>query len=147
MEELQIIPMTEQHIPAIAGIERQCFSDPWSERALAEELNVPSAVFLTALADGEVAGYMGVHHLGDCAYVCNVAVAPEFRRRSVASSLMEAHILKAREAGMSEITLEVRSSNAAALALYEKFGFRCLGTRPNFYTNPKEHAEIYTLYL
>ena len=139
--------MTAAHIPAIAAIERQCFSVPWSEKSLAEELDVPSAVFLTALIDGQVAGYMGVHHLGDCAYVDNVAVSPEFRRRSAASGLIEAHISKAREAGMSEISLEVRSSNIAARKLYEKFGFKHIGTRPHFYTEPKENAEIYTLDL
>lgn len=139
--------MAAEHIPAIAAIEKECFSVPWSEKALAEELRVPSAVFLTAITEGQVAGYMGVHHLGDCAYVCNVAVLPRFRRRSVASALIEAHIAKAREGGMNEISLEVRTSNAAARALYEKFGFVRLGTRPNFYTSPRENAEIYTKYL
>ena len=147
MNEIQIMPMNETHIHAIAEIEKQCFSEPWSEKALAEELSVPSAVFLTALMDGQVAGYMGVHHLGNCAYVCNVAVFPEYRRRSAASALMEAQIQKARACGMNEITLEVRTSNAAARALYEKFGFVRLGTRPNFYSSPKENAEIYSLYL
>ncbi len=147
MGEISIAAMTAEHLPMIAEMERQCFSTPWSEKALAEELNVPSAVFLTALMDGQVAGYMGVHHLGDCAYVCNVAVFPEFRRNSVASSLIAAHIQKAREHGMNEISLEVRTSNIPARALYEKFGFEHLGTRPNFYSSPRENAEIYTLYL
>lgn len=146
-DEIRIVPMTAGHVAAIAAIERQCFSEPWSEKALAEELNVPSAVFLTALAGESVAGYMGVHHLGDCAYVCNVAVSPEYRRRSVASALIGAQIDSARRAGMSEISLEVRTSNAAARALYEKFGFTLIGTRPNFYSSPKENAEIYTLRL
>ena len=139
--------MTEEHIPTIAHIERACFSEPWSEQALSEELGVPSAVLLTALLDGRVAGYMGTHHLGDCAYVCNVAVSPEYRRRTVASALVGAQIAAARNAGMGEITLEVRSSNQPARALYEKFGFTRLGTRPGFYSNPKENAEIYSLFF
>ena len=147
MNDIRIIPMNESHISAIAELEKQCFSEPWSEKALAEELEVPSAVFLTALIKGQPAGYMGVHHLGDCAYVCNVAVFPEFRRCSVASALIEAHIQRAKESGMSEISLEVRSSNAPARALYEKFGFAHLGTRPKFYSSPVENAEIYTLTL
>ncbi len=146
-EEIVIIPMKAAHIPQIARIEAECFSTPWSEKALAEELNVPSAVFLVAISRGTVAGYMGVHHLGDCAYVCNVAVSQAFRRRGVASRLIEAHIALAREAGMEEISLEVRTSNTAAKALYEKFGFEHLGTRPDFYSQPRENAEIYTLYL
>ena len=55
--EIRIVPMNASHIAEIAEIERQCFSEPWSEKSLAEELNVPSAVFLTALAGGRVAGY------------------------------------------------------------------------------------------
>ena len=147
MNEIEILPMAATHLPAIAELEKICFSEPWSEKALAEELDVPSAVFLTALIGGQVAGYMGAHHLGDCAYVCNVAVFPSFRRCSVASALIQAHIRKAKEAGMSGISLEVRTSNAAARALYEKFGFRHLGTRPKFYSSPVENAEIYTLSL
>ena len=139
--------MTAGHVPAIAAIERACFPDPWSETSLAEELHVPSAVFLTALIQGQVAGYMGAHHLGDCAYVCNVAVSPVYRGRGVASKLIEAHIVRAGQAGLHEISLEVRTSNTAARALYEKSGFIRLGTRPNFYDNPRENAEIYTLYL
>ena len=144
-DEITILPMNESHIPAIAEIERSCFSTPWSEKALAEELGVASAVFLTAAVNGTVAGYMGAHHLGDCAYVCNVAVSPEFRRRYVASALIAAQTDAARAAGMREMTLEVRASNAPARALYEKFGFVHVGTRPNFYSGPKENAEIYTL--
>ena len=146
-DEIMIMPMTEERISDIAAIERECFSEPWSEKALAEELDVPSAVFLAAVVGGKTAGYMGVHHLGDCAYVCNVAVSPEFRRRSVASALIGAQITRARQAGMHEISLEVRSSNAPARALYEKFGFQRLGTRPNFYSQATENAEIYSLYL
>ncbi|MBQ1441918.1 MAG: ribosomal protein S18-alanine N-acetyltransferase [Clostridia bacterium] len=145
--EIRIVPMNASHIAEIAEIERQCFSEPWSEKSLAEELNVPSAVFLTALAGGRVAGYMGVHHLGDSAYVCNVAVPPEFRRKKVASALIGAQIAKAVEAGMSELTLEVRTSNIPARSLYEKFGFDHIGTRPDFYSAPKENAEIYTLVI
>ena len=144
-QEIRILPMNETHIPAIAEIERQCFSEPWSEKSLEEELGLQYAVFLTALIDDRVAGYMGTQHLGGCAYVCNVAVSPAFRRRSVASALIAAQIDAARAAGMIEMTLEVRTSNEAARSLYEKFGFFHVGTRPNFYSHPAENAEIYTL--
>lgn len=147
MNELIIVPMTAEHIHDIAEIEKNCFSTPWSEKALAEELNVPSAVFLTALSSGTIAGYMGLQMAGGVGYVCNVAVSPGFRRRGVASALIQAQIDCGKENGLSEITLEVRSSNAAARALYETFGFVRLGTRPHFYSNPTENAEIYSLYL
>lgn len=147
MSEILIVPMTAEHVPSIARIEAECFSTPWSQQSLTDELNVSAAVFITALIDGDVAGYMGMHHLGDVGYVCNVAVAPGFRRRGVASALIRAQIKYARANALSEISLEVRSSNEPARALYEKFGFVRLGTRPNFYNNPKENAEIYSLFL
>lgn len=147
MSNITIVPMAAAHIHAIAEIEKECFSTPWSEQALAEELDVPAAVFLTSLTDNEVAGYMGMQIAGGVGYVCNVAVSPAFRRRGVASALIQAQINYAKENGLSEISLEVRSSNAAARALYEKFGFVRLGTRPHFYSNPKEDAEIYSIFF
>lgn len=145
-ETIRVVPMRPEHIPAIARIEESCFSTPWSEKALTEELDVPSAVFLTALAGDTVAGYMGMQVAGGVGYVCNVAVSPGFRRRGVASALIQAQTDYARGHSLSEITLEVRSSNAAARALYEKLGFTRLGTRPNFYSQPVENAEIYSFY-
>lgn len=147
MNEINIVPMSSEHIPAIARIEAECFSTPWSEQALADELNVPAAVFLTALIEDKVAGYMGLQMAGGVGYVCNVAVSPEFRRRGVASALIGAQIDSARSHALDEISLEVRSSNAAARALYESFGFVRLGTRPNFYRDPTENAEIYSLFF
>lgn len=147
MSNIQIVRMAFEHIAAIAAIEAECFSAPWSEKALTEELNVPTAIFITALSDGIVAGYMGMHHLGDVGYICNIAVSSNYRRIGVASVLLNAQINYARKHALSEITLEVRTSNEAARRLYEKFGFEQLGTRPNFYNNPKENAEIYSKFF
>lgn len=147
MNNIQIVPMAAEHISAIASIERECFSAPWSEKALAEELDVPSAVFVTALADGEIAGYVGMHHLGDVGYICNVAVSSDYRGMGIGGQLLEYLIDYARKNSLSEITLEVRTSNQAARKLYEKSGFERLGTRPNFYSNPKENAEIYSSFF
>lgn len=147
MNNIQIVPMAAEHISAIAKIERECFSAPWSEKALAEELDVPSAIFITALDNGNVAGYVGMHHLGDVGYICNVAVSSDYRRKGIAGALLEYLIDYANKNSLSEITLEVRTSNEAARSLYEKFGFERLGTRPNFYNNPKENAEIYSRFF
>lgn len=147
MSNITIVSMAEEHISAIAAIETECFSTPWSEKALAEELDVPAAHFVTALVNGTVAGYMGMQMAGDVGYVCNVAVSPDFRRCGVASALVAAQMEYAKAADLSEISLEVRSSNAAARGLYEKLGFVWLGTRPRFYREPEENAEIYSFYL
>lgn len=147
MSNVEIVRMALEHIPAISAIESECFSAPWSEKALADELNIPAAVFVTALVDGHVAGYMGMHHTGDAGYVCNIAVSSNYRRIGVASALLKAQIDYAKNHSLSELTLEVRTSNESARRLYEKFGFERLGTRPNFYSNPKENAEIYSRFF
>ena len=145
MNEVEIVPMAAGHIAELAALESACFSEPWTQRAFAEELGRDYSRFLVALVGGTVAGYAGAQLLGDCAYICNVAVLPEFRRQGIAVRLMRAQIDLARRAGMSEITLEVRSSNSPARALYERLGFVRVGSRRGFYRNPPENAEIYTL--
>lgn len=147
MSDIKIIPMEFEHIDSIAAIEVECFSVPWSKKSLAEELNVSSAVFNTALVENNVAGYIGMHHLDDVGYICNIAVSSNYRRMGIASALLKSQINYAKSHALSEITLEVRTSNEAARQLYEKFGFKRLGTRPNFYNNPKENAEIYSKFF
>ncbi len=144
---MAIVPMAEEHIAAIAEIEAQCFSAPWSAAALREELDNPHAVFLVATDGDCVLGYAGMHHVGDEGYIDNVAVSPEVRRRGVARELMRALENYGREHALYRLTLEVRASNVAAIALYTGGGYACDGVRPNFYRKPTEDAAIYSLYL
>lgn len=137
---IQVVTMAEEHISALAQLERECFSDPWSEKALTEELSNPNAVFRVALIDGEVAGYVGMLHVLDEGDICNVAVFDRFRRKGVASALIQHLVDYGVENQLSFITLEVRESNIGAQKFYETMGFETIGVRKNFYDNPKEHA-------
>ena len=137
---IQVVTMAEEHISALAQLERECFSDPWSEKALSEELSNPNAVFRVALIDGEVAGYVGMLHVLDEGDICNVAVFDRFRRKGVASALIQHLVDYGVENQLSFITLEVRESNIGAQKFYETMGFETIGVRKNFYDNPKEHA-------
>lgn len=137
---IQVVTMAEEHISALAQLERECFSDPWSEKALTEELRNPNAVFRVALIDGEVAGYVGMLHVLDEGDICNVAVFDRFRRKGVASVLIQHLVDYGVENQLSFITLEVRESNIGAQKFYETMGFETIGVRKNFYDNPKEHA-------
>lgn len=138
-------PMTAELIPAIAEIERQCFSHPWSENALREELFNDTACFIAAVTEtGEVAGYAGLHCVLDEGYIDNVAVRPEYRRQGVAGELLGA-FLRFGQANLAFLTLEVRASNAPAIALYEKFGFKEVGRRKGYYDAPREDALLLTL--
>ena len=134
--------MREDHVPAIAELEKLCFSDPWSEKSIAYELNNPLALWLVAEVDGRVAGYIGSQTVPPESDVMNVAVHPDFRRQGIAEALVNGLWSRLEQAGNTSLTLEVRASNFPAIALYEKLGFVQVGRRPNYYRNPKEDARI-----
>ena len=139
--------MQARHIPAIAEIERQCFSTPWTAQGLAEELGNPQAHFLAASESGTVAGYIGVQEICGEGYVTNVAVLPQYRRRGVGRALLLAALDGAGARNCAFLSLEVRVSNLPAIRLYESLGFAAQGTRKSFYRDPAEDAIIYTKFL
>lgn len=145
---MQIVPMTAAHIAALATLEKLCFAQPWSQAALEEELTNPTAAFRVAVdGSGQVLGYAGLHCVADEGFIANVAVFPGARRQGVARGLLDALAVLGRQRGLYRLTLEVRPSNAAAVALYEGAGFVRDGIRPRFYRLPDEDAAIYSLYL
>lgn len=139
---MKIVSMDKNHISKVAELERLCFSTPWSEKALEEELQNPHAVFLVA-EDG--AGYVGCHFVCGDGAITNVAVHPDFRRKGIAKALLSALEDEGRKIGADTISLEVRKSNLSAIKLYEKMGYTVVGERPNFYTKPTENAILMTL--
>lgn len=142
--EYSIVPMDSSHIDMLASLEKQCFSSPWSVTSLAEELENPVAYFLVALFGDEAVGYIGVQEIvGEC-YITSIAVALEYRRNGIAQALLTVAETGAKERSCDFITLEVRPSNMAAIALYEKNGYEVTGERKNFYTKPLENALIMT---
>lgn len=147
MNKLHIEYMTADHIDQIALLEKQCFTTPWSNDALRQELEVDNAVFLAALYDNNVVGYVGMHNnLGE-GYVTNIAVDKHYRRKSIGQQLMLALFDYAINNNMQFISLEVRVTNNAAISLYEKLGFERLGIRKGFYSHPTEDALIMTKYF
>lgn len=144
---MNIVLMAENHISALAAIERACFSEPWSENGLREELTNPNALFLAAEEGDTVLGYIGCQAVIDEGYITNVATAPEYRRKGVARALVRALTACATEKQLSFLTLEVRVSNAPAIALYEGEGFRPVGSRKSYYAAPAEDALLMTRYL
>lgn len=142
--EYQLVPMDRSHLAAVAALERLCFTTPWTEAMLEEELYNDTASFIVAQrADGEVLGYAGLHVILDEGYIDNVAVRPEYRRQGVADRLLDV-FCRFGQAHLAFLTLEVRPSNTAAVALYEKHGFREAGRRKNYYENPTEDALLLT---
>jgi ribosomal-protein-alanine N-acetyltransferase len=137
-----ILPMTASHTAAIAGLEQQCFSDPWPESAVASELDNPLSYWLVAMDGRTVVGYVGSQTVLGEADIMNVAVAPSHRRQGIAAGLLERLRTDLKEQGVYSLTLEVRASNEAAIALYGLLGYVQVGRRPNYYHKPKEDALI-----
>ena len=137
----------EELLPQIQKIEQRSFSVPWTEQMLRLQLSPDSHVFLTAETEEGVIGYIGMMYVLDEGYISNVAVHPDFRRRGVADALLDALEERARTLRLSFLTLEVRQSNAPAVALYEKHGYRIVGRRKNYYEKPAEDALLMTLTL
>lgn len=146
-----IVPMIEEHIPQIVALEQACFSsEAWSEAMFATALSRAPMTRNTAdlVAEGEngtVLGYAMMAGPLDEGTLESIAVAPDARRQGVADALLSAVTGFAQERGLASLTLEVRASNAPAIALYEKHGFVPVGRRKNYYSRPKEDAILMTL--
>ena len=134
--------MKAEHVPQVAQLEKLCFADPWSEMSIASELRSIWSYWVVAVCDDQVVGYIGSQSSIDESDVMNVAVHPDWRRQGIAEQLIVHLIDQLKSRGSHALMLEVRASNAPAIALYEKLGFRQVGLRKNYYRNPKEDALI-----
>lgn len=141
--DVTVEKMNESHLDDVAEIENACFAHPWNRTDLEAQLSLDTSHFIVASLNGRAVGYMGLQIFSGEGYVTNVAVLPEYRRQGIAETLIAAQMKN----DMRFITLEVRKSNAAAIALYEKSGFENVGIRPKFYTDPTEDAVIMTKYF
>ena len=144
MMNINIKRMDCLHIKALSEIEKECFSTPWSENALSDELTNNFARFFVAECDGAVLGYIGAHNILGEVYITNVAVSESFRRKGIAEKLIRTLVDFCENEGMEFVTLEVRRSNEAAKKLYSKMGFEEVGERKDFYENPREDAILMT---
>lgn len=137
-----IVRMLEEHVACVAALEATCFSTPWSENSIKSELTNPLSLWLVAMVDNKVVGYVGSQSVMGEADMMNLAVSPEYRRQGIARRLVAELIDALHHQQVRCLTLEVRVSNACAIALYEQQGFEKVGVRPRYYSSPKEDALI-----
>jgi ribosomal-protein-alanine N-acetyltransferase len=144
---VRIRRLTYSDLPQVVAIERRSFTTPWSLAMFVLELSKPSGICLAAEleaddeADRELVGYLVCSRYDTVWHVMNVSVDPDRRRRGIASALLAALIGQVGDAE-AQITLEVRRSNAGAIVLYERFGFRSAGLRRRYYQDNGEDAVI-----
>lgn len=140
---MQIVPLTLELVSQVAAIEALCFSEPWSPAAYEDACGREGYHYLVAVNDlGQAVGMCGLIVGPFEAEVMNVAVHPDYRGQGIAKALMEALLALGQQLAVTEYTLEVRASNAAAMHIYESCGFVCEGIRPGFYRKPTEDACI-----
>jgi len=140
MTEILTRKMEEDDIPAVLKIERMSFSTPWSEYSFLTEIYKKYAFTRVALSDGNIIGYICVNFVLHEAHILNLAVDPDFRRRGVASLLMDEALRELKNVSCVFIYLEVRVSNVGAKEFYEGFGFKPASIRKKYYASPNEDA-------
>ena len=140
-EQIEIRPLSYADLPQVIAIERRAFPVPWSLAMFVLELSKPSSICLAAFEDGRVAGYLVCSKFDRVRHLMNVAVNPDLRRRGIGSTLVTRLFGEADSPGQ-QYTLEVRPSNAPAIAMYEQFGFVSAGIRRGYYHDNREDALI-----
>ncbi|HEX7957267.1 MAG TPA: ribosomal protein S18-alanine N-acetyltransferase [Pyrinomonadaceae bacterium] len=146
-----VVPMCEHDLVEVVEIEETTGLSQWGWEAYRAELEKPEAVMLVArrktpdlLTGRRLSGYIAARINADEVHVNNIGVWPEARRRGVGGALLGAALEVAARCGANEAVLEVRAGNLPALAMYERFGFKVVGERRNYYREPVEDAKIMT---
>jgi ribosomal-protein-alanine N-acetyltransferase len=138
---IEVRRLTYADLPQVVAIERRAFPTPWSLAMFVLELSKPSGICLAAFVEGRLAGYLVCSRYDTVWHVMNVAVDPDRRRLGIASTLLT-RLFERVDDPDARYTLEVRRSNAGALELYDRFGFRAAGVRRRYYQDNGEDAVV-----
>ena len=139
---MRVRDLVPRDMPEVLGIERRCFPDPWSMASFSSEFDRERTHLRAVEVDDHVAAYLIGWFVADEAHIANVAVAPDHQGQGLASLLLEEFIDASYRVGASYIVLEVRVGNEPAIRLYEKYHFRRVAVRKNYYEQTNEDAYI-----
>ncbi len=142
---LEIREIVEEDIKALAILEQSCFPDPWSANGILETYQQNNSVILGAWQKGLMIGYVIFYYVLDEGEIARIAVDPSCRRTGAASAIYEKLLEVCAQKQIVRVMLDVRESNAAAIAFYKKCGFTEDGIRKRFYTNPVENALLMSM--
>lgn len=136
--------LKNQYIDGIDEINRLSFSKPWSKSLIAQDMYNPNCFYAVGIEENQVVGYAGITVIAGEANITNVATHPDRRREGIGKKLLSHLIDICKENNFLLITLEVRRSNIAAIALYKSLGFEIEGERKRYYSDNGEDALIMT---
>lgn len=136
--------LKKQYIDGIDEINRLSFSKPWSKSLIEQDMDNPNCFYAVGIEENQVVGYAGITVIAGEANITNIATHPDKRRRGIGKILLSHLIDICMENNFLLITLEVRRSNIAAIALYKSLGFEVEGERKKYYSDNGEDALIMT---
>lgn len=139
---IRVREMQTKDAEAVAELEKQIFSQPWTRQGFLDSLKLGNTVFLVAEENEKILGYIGMYFTAEEGEITNVAVDAQERCRGVGARLISEMKKEAERRSLAQIVLEVRTSNQSAIRLYERSGFVNCGVRKGFYERPKEDAYI-----
>ena len=139
--------MQPHDIRAIMEIEQSSFTAPWSELSFINEIYNTDSVAKVALLENNVVGYICTRYVLDECHILNLAVHEDFRRRGIATELMNTMLRESKEKACRLLYLEVRVSNLEAIKFYERFGFKVASFRRKYYSSPNEDAALMMRWL
>jgi len=145
MANIEFYRMVQEDADGVARVEAACMPVPWSRQSFWEEASHTDAYYLIARdvdRDNLIVAYAGCWVLANEGHITNVAVDPDYQGLGLGRRLMNELTSRVKALGVDSMTLEVRPSNTVAINLYTSLGFRSVGQRPKYYTNPVEAAEI-----
>ena len=145
MANIEFYRMVQEDADGVARVEAACMPVPWSRQSFWEEASHTDAYYLIAIdvdRDNLIVAYAGCWVLANEGHITNVAVDPDYQGQGLGRRLMNELTSRVKALGVDSMTLEVRPSNTVAINLYTSLGFRSVGQRPKYYTNPVEAAEI-----
>lgn len=145
MANIEFYRMVQEDADGVARVEAACMPVPWSRQSFWEEASHTDAYYLIARdvdRDNLIVAYAGCWVLVNEGHITNVAVDPDYQGQGLGRRLMNELTSRVKALGVDSMTLEVRPSNTVAINLYTSLGFRSVGQRPKYYTNPVEAAEI-----
>jgi ribosomal-protein-alanine N-acetyltransferase len=142
MTDITVERMSSFNILGVKEISDLSFSSPWSLLSMEKELINKNAVYIVVKLGNKVVAFGGMWIIFDECHITNIAVHPDFRRNSFGDVIVENLINIAKDMDVASMTLEVRSSNIAAINLYKKHNFSIEGVRKNYYQHPKEDGYI-----
>ncbi len=139
---MEIRKMIADDAPDVAELEKAIFSDPWNEKDIFSYVCMSGGMCYSAIRDGKVVAYIIGRVIPPEGEIYRIATREGYRRRGIAYRLLDYAVKCEKGHGLESLFLEVRSRNVPARNLYHSYGFREVGLRKNYYSDPKDDAVV-----